>query len=198
MADDKTPAQTLKALERKASQTAMIKAAEAAIVRLCKARADEIAALTDIVAIAEAQKTDAEAAQAYAEEQGLPCMARELGRGPVMAATIYALADVALPPRDATGAFVRPQAWMQQFAGDGAASARAQAIQKILNNGEILTVEGLTDEQVARELLAGRNPTAIAPKPVPAEVREDAPGWYGFKGNQTPSVHLPDSNLNVS
>lgn len=196
---EKTPEQVLKGLERKASQAALIKAGEPHIVALCKAYADVLSALGKLVDTTAAQKNDAEAAQNFAAANGLETTARELGRAPLIAAVVYALADVPPPPRDADGHFVLPQAWLKQFSGDGAAQARAQTIQKLLNGGTILSVEGLTDEQVARELLAGRNPNSAAPKYPKPEIRNDAPGWYGFRGNQNAVTALPDSNLpNVS
>jgi hypothetical protein len=191
-----TPEKQLKALERRASQTAMIKAGEPALVQLCEGLAKINDALTKLVAIAETQKRDAAEARAFADANGLQSTARELGRVPLMAAAVYAIADVPPPPRDpATGHYILSAAWLKQFVGEGAERSRAQAIQKLLNGGTTLIVENVSDVQVAREMLAGRDPNRAAPKPVAPAVHQDAAGWFGFRGNQSNVAPLPDSNV---
>jgi hypothetical protein len=186
-----SPVKQLQKLEKAASFEVMLKAAEEPLKALVSSYANVIDAMGALVRIAADQGTLAQKVQEFAKAHGLPTTAKALGRNPLIAHAVRGLAGVRSPVS-------LPQAWLQLFTEP---LLRNQAIQKILNGGEVCVVPGFTPDEVTEALLAGVDPNELTPEIVrdnaAAQANRGARGWYGFRGSANPQAPKPDTNASL-
>lgn len=189
----KSPAETLVELERAASLKTMIQSSEQASKDFCAAYAMLLDAHEKLNAIADQQEVSVRAAQDFATKNGLTTSAQVLGPNPICAHHVMRMADVRTPTfrmMEGSNKFYLPiQPWLAQFEGKGSEQVRAQHVQRLLNGGETMPLTGVTPEQVAAEMLHGRDPRKLIKPFIPAVSAEQTKandptrkGWYGLTG----------------
>jgi hypothetical protein len=185
-----SPAKQLQKLEKAASFEAMLKAAEEPLKALVAAYGTVLASIAALVTIAAEQGALALKAQEFAKANKLTTTAKALGRNPLIAHAIRGLAGLRSPVS-------LPQAWLQLFPEP---LLRNQALQKILNDGDLCVVPGMSPDDVTEALLFGATSSELVSgggrnDDEAAKANRGARGWYGFRGSANPQAPKTDTNL---